>query len=144
MTRNRKVLTIAAGVIVIAAVLLVAATYTNRGIAQSDVSPSEMSPNSSINAGPFDCTIANLAVFTNRIHVKCTTTVLVGTDYVQYFSAPGDSANALSTNRFLMMLNTAYAMGKHVALYYIMDSTQNPTGCNFWDCRKIDWMYIAP
>lgn len=93
-------------------------------------------------AGPFGCTIANLAVFSNRIHVYCTTAP-GGTSY-RYFAAPGDAAHALTTNRFMVMLNTAYSLGKPVYLYYYTDTANNPPGCNSGDCRAIDWMFIVP
>jgi hypothetical protein len=85
-------------------------------------------------------------VFTARIHVFCT--AKIPNTNIQYFAASGDSQHALATNRFLMMLNTAYALGKPVYIYYIDyyidDPAQNPTGCNSGDCRKIDWMFIVP
>ena len=92
--------------------------------------------------GPFTCVIANIAVFSNRIHVYCASPVS-GTS-IRYFAAPGDSAHALATNRFLVILNTAYALGRPVYIYYPNSATQNPPGCNATDCRAIDWMFIVP
>jgi hypothetical protein len=91
--------------------------------------------------GPFTCTIGNIATFSNRIHVFCSNAV---PPLPQYFAAWGDSAHALATNRFLTLLNTAYALGKPVHIYYFDDPGQNPTGCNTNDCRGIDWIYIVP
>ena len=93
-------------------------------------------------AGPFTCVIANIAVFSGRIHVHCTAPVS-GTS-ISYFAAYGDSAHALATNRFLVMLNTAYSLGKPVYIYYLTDTASNPPGCNAGDCRAIDWMFIVP
>ena len=95
-----------------------------------------------VDGGQFACTIANIAVFPSRIHVRCTT-ALPGTG-IEYFAAAGDNLHAVTTNRFLMMLNTAYALGKPVYLYYIDSSSANVSGCNAADCRMIDWMYIVP
>lgn len=92
--------------------------------------------------GPFHCVISNIAVFSSRIHVHCTTSVS-GTS-ISYFAASGDSAHALTTNRFLVMLNTAYSLGKPVYIYYPNSSAQNPPGCNSGDCRAIDWLFIVP
>jgi hypothetical protein len=92
--------------------------------------------------GPFQCNIANIAVFSSRIHVFCA--AKVPNTNIQYFAAPGDSAHMIATNRFLMMLNTAYALGKPVYLYYLDDPANNPAGCNANDCRAIDWMFIVP
>ena len=63
---------------------------------------------------------------------------------ITYFAANGDSAHALTTNRFLVLLNTAYSLGKHVYIYYLADSASNPPGCNSGDCRAIDWIFIVP
>jgi len=90
-------------------------------------------------AGPFDCTINNIAVFPHRIHVHCTTAV----SGISYFAASGDGANALATNRFMVLLNTAYSLGKHVYIYYYTDTADNPSGCNASDCRGIYWMFIV-
>jgi hypothetical protein len=97
-----------------------------------------------VNGGPFGCTISNIAVFPDRIHVHCTTSVTVGTDNVSYFVAPGDSAHMLSTNRYLVLLNTAYTLGKKVYIYYLDNPANNPPGCNTGDCRVINWMFIVP
>lgn len=95
-------------------------------------------------AGPHTCTIANIAVLTDRIHVKCTTPAIVGSSSIYYFAAPGDSANFLTTNRFLTLMNTAYALGKPLYVYYLPEISSNPPGCNTSDCRRIDWIYIIP
>ena len=93
-------------------------------------------------AGPFQCVIANIAVFPGRIHVHCASAV--PSTSISYFAAYGDSAHALATNRFLVMLNTAYSLGKPVYVYYLTNTANNPPGCNTGDCRAIDWMFIVP
>lgn len=92
--------------------------------------------------GPFKCVINNIAVFSSRIHVHCTSAIS-GTS-ISYFAASGDSAHALTTNRFLALLNTAYSLGKPVYIYYLDNTAKNPPGCNTGDCRAIDWMFIVP
>jgi hypothetical protein len=93
-------------------------------------------------AGPFGCTISNIAIFQNRIHVHCTTAPS-GTS-ITYFAAKGDAANALATNRFLVMMNTAYTLGKPLYIYYYTDTAENPPGCNSGDCRGIYWLFVVP
>jgi hypothetical protein len=115
---------------------------TASGQAQAAALPSISKSPGSPDGGPFACTIANIAVFSNRIHVFCTTKV--PTTNIQYFAASGDSAHALATNRFLTILNTAYTLGKPVYLYYLDNPALNPPGCNSGDCRAIDWMFIVP
>jgi hypothetical protein len=93
-------------------------------------------------ANQVTCTIGNIAVFPDRIHVHCTTPIVVGSDNVSYFVAPGDSAHMLSTNRYLVLLNTAYTLGKNVYIIYDPNSADNPPNCNTFDCRAIEWMYV--
>jgi len=97
---------------------------------------------SAADGGPFKCTIGNIAVFSSRIHVHCTTPVANTT--ISYFASSGDSAHALVTNRFLVVLNTAYSLGKPVYIYYLDNTASNPPGCNIGDCRAIDWIFIVP
>ena len=97
---------------------------------------------SAVDGGPFHCTISNIAVFASRIHVYCSTAV--PNTNIRYFAASGDRAHELSTNRFLVMLNTAYSLGKPVYIYYLDSASSNPPGCNSGDCRAIDWMFIVP
>jgi hypothetical protein len=109
------------------------------------VKAAELPPNTEASdvptGGPFGCTIGNIAVFSSRIHVYCSNAV---SPNPQYFAAWGDSAHALATNRFLTLLNTAYALGKPVYIYYFDDTSLNPTGCNVSDCRAINWIFIVP
>jgi hypothetical protein len=93
----------------------------------------------------FICTIAQIAVISAdspaRIHVKCTTSPGSG---IWYFAASGDSANAVATNRYLTLLNTAYALQKPVTISYFSSSGSNIPGCRVQDCRTITAMSIAP
>ncbi len=131
---------------VLAGILLALAFLFGRSAwqahAQADVPGTGSAAPNAVDGGPFTCTIANIAIFSDRIHVKCTTAL--PTTIIQYFAAAGDNLHAATTNRFLMMLNTAYSLGKPVYLYYIDSSSANISGCNATDCRMIDWMYIEP
>jgi hypothetical protein len=135
--------------ILLAALLVLLAAFLGWGHTISPVHAQSGTGNGSdapqaVNGGPFGCTISNIAVFPNRIHVHCTTAITVGTNNVSYFAALGDSAHMLSTNRYLVLLNTAYALGKKVYIYYLDNPANNPPGCNTGDCRAIDWMFIVP
>jgi hypothetical protein len=129
-----------AGVLLAVALWLGAAAWQAHAQAGSPGTGSA-APNA-VDGGPFACTINNIAVFSGRIHVHCTT-ALPSTS-ISYFAASGDNAHAVTTNRFLMMLNTAYSLGRPVYLYYLNSSTSNIPGCNASDCRMIDWMFIVP
>jgi hypothetical protein len=130
----------------VAAIVLAAAFWMGgqawQARAQTGTSGTGSGAPNALDAGPFKCTIANIAVFDSRIHVHCTTSIS-GTS-ISYFAAPGDNLHAVTTNRFLMLLNTAYSLGKPVYIYYYDSTAQNPTGCGTGDCRGIYWMFIVP
>lgn len=128
------------GFLILAALLLVFQALPGRA---QDPQPDSAAPQSA-DAGPHPCTIANIAVFPTRIHVRCTTPALVDSSNIYYFAASGAVADAVTTNRFLTMLNTAYALGKPVFVYYHTSIKSNPTGCLTHDCRGIDWLYLVP
>jgi hypothetical protein len=102
--------------------------------------PSTNTPVSVDQATLIDCAIGNIAVFPNRIHVFCSNAAT----NPKYFAASGDSAHALTTNRYLTLLNTAYALGKHAEIWYYDDTDLNPPGCNINDCRAIYWIFLVP
>jgi hypothetical protein len=100
-------------------------------------------------ANPHPCTIANIAVYENRIHVRCVDPVaLVKTAtpltfyMVYYFAAPGDADNMIETNRYLTLLNTAYALNKTVLVGYDTFADLNPDGCLIDDCRGINSLIL--
>jgi len=140
--KNRRwiLIVLVATALVLLGLALGAFEFGNR--AQAAVPASGSGAPSAPDAGPFGCTINNIAVFNNRIHVHCTSSVS-GTS-ISYFAANGDSDHALTTNRFLVVLNTAYSLGKPVYIYYLSDPASNPPGCNTGDCRAIDWIFIVP
>ena len=139
--KNRsRVLTVLAATALVILGLALALTFGNQ--AQAAVPASGSGAPSAPDAGPFNCSIANIAVFTSRIHVYCASKV-PGTN-IQYFAANGDSEHALTTNRDLVLLNTAYSLGKPVYIYYLDDPANNPPGCGSGDCRAIDWLFIVP
>lgn len=129
----------------IVAIGLVVALPNGAKNAINPVQAAEPSSNSSTSDAPtsglVNCAIGNIAVFSNRIHVYCPN---VAAPDFHYYAAWGDSAHALTTNRFLTVLNTAYALGKHVYLYYYDDPSMNPPGCNAGDCRALNWIFIVP
>lgn len=77
----------------------------------------------------------------NRIYVRCATSSGGG---VFYYAASTGGTNAALANRYLVMLNTAVALGKTVAVYYDISSLNNPTGCEATNCRKLTGLVLAP
>jgi hypothetical protein len=90
------------------------------------------------------CTIIEIAILPGRLHVRCTTPY--SGSMVSFFAVPSDSANALMTNRYLTLLNSAFALGQKVNILFEGSSTLNPPGCAGADCRLIVGMImdVAP
>jgi hypothetical protein len=85
----------------------------------------------------FFCTIGNVAVWDNRIHVRCTNYMHLGDDYVYYWAYPSDSFNSYTASRMLSVAQTALALSGQVYIYYDADRDHNPPGCLKGDCRLI-------
>ena len=79
------------------------------------------------------CTPSNLAVFDNRVHVKCAESV----GGIQYFAiSTADSAKAA---RVLSVINSAIVTGRPLFIYYDpADTSGDSIGCQSNDCRIID------
>jgi len=99
-------------------------------------SPALAVPNDTT-ASPFLCTVNNVAVFDNRIHIRCNP----ADGSIAYFAYATNSPNA---NRFLALANTAYALGDKLFVYYYTNSTQNPPGCQTGDCRGFYGLSMVP
>jgi hypothetical protein len=100
---------------------------------QAQSQPDPVSP-SSIDAS-YSCYINNVAVYENRIHVRCDV-VYPGTA-IRYFAYPTDSSNGYTANRLLAVGQTAGLLNKAVWVYFDSDSNSNPPGCNTGDCRLL-------
>lgn len=82
------------------------------------------------------CTPANVAVYPNRIHVKCSASVAGG---IWYFAL--STSDAAHTNRTLSLLTTALAGGRPLSIDYNPSTTAGTAiGCLSSDCRLINWV----
>lgn len=90
------------------------------------------------------CTISEIAILPGRVHVRCTTGY--GGGAISYFAVPTDNLNAVMTNRYLTLLNSAFALGQKVSILFEGSSTVNPPNCQAADCRLIAGMLmdVAP
>ncbi len=101
-------------------------------------------------ANPHRCTIDHIAVYDSRIHVRCTNPLLITRPAplpplsIYYFAANGDEAHMITTNRFLTLLNSGFALGKQVDIGWFTSTDQNPPGCLTNDCRGIDFLVLLP
>ncbi|ATB43320.1 hypothetical protein CYFUS_008800 [Cystobacter fuscus] len=85
-----------------------------------------------------NCTPNQVAVFANRIHVRCTASTAGGI----YFFALSTSDSAFA-NRTLSLFSTALAGGRPVYIDYNPSSTSGVSlGCLSSDCRLINWAAI--
>jgi hypothetical protein len=84
------------------------------------------------------CTPANIAVFSNRIHIKCSQALQDGT---QFFAV---ATSDPSVDRILSVLNVAIVSpGLKVVLDYATSPSDNPPGCLTSDCRKMLSIFLA-
>ena len=91
----------------------------------------------------FTCTPSNVATFTDRVHVRCTTGAQPN-NKIFYFSycSTKDSAQA---SRFLSVFTTAKATGKNLGIYYNQtDLSGASCGCSTSDCRVIAGAEVRP
>jgi len=80
----------------------------------------------------------NVAVFSNRIHVKATS----DDDGILYWAVP--TTDSRFANRMLSLLLTAKASGKRVSVKYNPSDTSGTSfGCLAGDCRTILYAYIV-
>lgn len=82
------------------------------------------------------CTPSSVAVFSNRIHVKCSASVAGG---IWYFAL--STSDAAFSNRTLTLLTTALAGGRTLSIDYNPSTTAGTgIGCQSGDCRLINWI----
>jgi hypothetical protein len=79
------------------------------------------------------CTIENVAVYPQRVHVKCVPPVPTN---IYYLAVP--TTNAAHSARMLSVLSTALVAGRPLDVLYDPDNTSNlPPGCLVGDCRLL-------
>jgi len=107
----------------------------------SQVPPPPQAP-VSISSGPQACTIAVIYAGPNAFYFQCSQPV-VGT-VIYSFGASTDAASSASTNRMMVVVTTAFSLGKPVNVFYTADNAFNPPGCITSTCRRLDGVYITP
>lgn len=136
----RVFLTFLTNLLILAVLSQIGASGNPRVLAAPPAPPEAPSdPNSS---GPFACTIKLIWVTSSVVQVQCT--LPLPNTVVYYFAAPADAASSLSTNRMLVLITTAYSLGKPINVYYTDDAASNPPGCLTFTCRRLDGVNIQP
>ena len=85
----------------------------------------------------FDCTPAVVGVFTNRVYVQCTASVLGAVN--QFAVSTSDSGMA---SRFLSAFTTAKVTAKTLRIYYFPSGDGSPFGCVSTNCRPISGVEV--
>jgi hypothetical protein len=86
------------------------------------------------NASTFYCSlITNVAIFENRIHLRCSNS----NDGISYYAYPTDPSHVATANQILAIANTAFALNESVWVFYNSSSYLNPPGCYANDCRGL-------
>ncbi|MCL5996451.1 MAG: hypothetical protein M1546_10425 [Chloroflexi bacterium] len=84
----------------------------------------------------FTCTPAAVAVFTERVHVRCSTGAAPG-NAIFYFAYCSQQDSALAS-RFLSTFTTAKVTGKNVIIFYSQNDLSGANcGCSTSDCRVL-------
>jgi hypothetical protein len=124
----------------------------NLGTVQAQMKPAGAGDSNTLGTvANHQCTIVSIAAVEvdnnsfpseNRIYVRCATSSGGGVFY--YAANAVGTTNAGIANRYLVMLNTAVALGKTVTVYYDISSANNPIGCQSGDCRKLTGLVLGP
>ena len=130
---------------VLALAILVAASFLAGSIVSRGQPVNAQGASSSVAPaapdGAFWCTIGEIFLWENRIHVKCTN----GPVPIVFFAYPVTSAaESRQANRYLAILNTAFALNKQVLVGYDDSAGSNPPGCWSGDCRRLYGVGIQP
>jgi hypothetical protein len=99
------------------------------------------SPDASL-AGPHECPISHIAATQDYVRVQCLYSL--PSTIIFNFAIAADAAHSLTANRYLTLLNTAYALNQSVYVYYSTDSANNPPGCLVSTCRAIEGVMLQP
>jgi hypothetical protein len=81
----------------------------------------------------FTCKVRDVTVFSNRIHVRCTTATVSG---IYFFALP--TSDSVQANRLLTIGSTTLVSGrKFIATFYPDATTGAAWGCQTNDCRPL-------
>jgi len=91
---------------------------------------------SQVYSDDFSCEPTEVAVFPERIHLRCQDTLNDGSSTIRFWSVATTDAD--HANRFLSTATTAIVSGRSVILKYTPGDTSGTVfNCKSDDCRKI-------
>ena len=85
----------------------------------------------------FNCNIDNVAIYSNRAHIRCTNFITVGSNTVRYFAIANTNENEMFINRVMAIGLTNMSMNRYVEVWFDTLASNNPSGCQPGDCRKL-------
>jgi len=137
MTRKSLVKLLVFGVFsfVFGALVMGAFSFTSKTSASSPDAAAAEQPAAALApvAATTTCTPIQVAVFSNRIHVRCAAPV----GGISYFAFP--TSNAVNADRVLGMLEEAQIAHRNLTIWYDPNATSGTSyGCLASDCRPID------
>ena len=140
---RRKLARVFLALLVALLVMAVLSQIGASGSAPAQAAPPEPppAPISPMFDGPYNCTIKYIFATSSTVMVQCTAAV---SGVIFQFAPPTDAASVQFTNRMLVLINTAYSLGKTINVFYTLDSGSNPPGCLTSTCRRLDGVYIGP
>ena len=84
-----------------------------------------------------DCDIDNVAIYSDKALIKCSTPIFVDPDTVYYFAIANTKENEMLINRVMAIGLTNMSMDRHVYVSFDTLPEHNPSGCHVNDCRKL-------
>jgi hypothetical protein len=81
------------------------------------------------------CTILDFTVYEDSVIIECSS--VSGFSDPTRYGMSADASHALDTNRFLVVVNTAYSLGNDIRIYYSTDTSQNPPRCLASNCGRV-------
>mgnify|MGYP001360767452 CR=1 FL=1 len=122
----------------VVAILLLASFLAGRMYTQPmNVQAQEMPEDEDRYTYSMNCNIDQVAIFSNRAHIRCSNSVIVGSDTVYSFAIANTTANKTLINRMMAIGLTNMSMNRYVHVYFETLSSSNPSGCLTSDCRKL-------
>jgi hypothetical protein len=93
--------------------------------------------------GSAPCTVSEVAVFENRIHVRCTNPQSGTFGPISFFAvSTGNSTNAA---RFLTIFNSALVENRKLTIQYeLFDISGQDFGCMATNCRAARGAFLGP
>ncbi len=125
------------GIFAFLAVLVVVAVVVFLHPAQPAAAAPAPAPNAPLSE--WTCTPLNVAVFSTRVHIKCSTSP--GSNV--YYFAVSNSDSGLAS-RYLSIFTSALLTGKSVNIWYNPGDNGNAWGCGYSDCRPIWGAALLP